>query len=392
MDLGRCFKDAWNLLMKDLAPLAATAAIGAVVIVVVTVLVGLGAGTSLTAAVSGGELKIEEVGAGAVVFGAIVIAVVGIVVGAWECSTLLKIMLRRVREMRAASMSDLRLGLEGIGRFILAMLVLEVVIGLGFVALVIPGLILMTIWAYALVLVADRDSGIGEAMSGSMALAKKPGYLMTFVTLLLGGIVVGAVGGLLGMIPIIGQILGIFTGVYGIAYLVAMYFQATGETALLDHALYGVPLPVGPTAGAASPPAPGAAYTPAPPAAAGEAPVTSSADVWATAAEPLGAAAVPAPPIPPTPPAPAAAPAPPAPPSEPPTMSPSAPSYEPPSTSVSPPVVSEVSGTLTLRCSQCGAAVGASDTFCHVCGFELSGGHGTSGDTHGGEGDEARPA
>ena len=157
--------------------------------------------------------------------------VVGLVVGAWQYSTLLKIMLRRVREGHAAEMGDLNLGLQGIGGFIAAMLVLGLLIGIGFVFLIIPGLILMTIWAYALVLVADKGSGIGEAMSESSALAKRPGYLMTFVTLLVGGIVVGVISALLNMIPVIGQIISLFIGVYMVAYLVAMYFQATGETA-----------------------------------------------------------------------------------------------------------------------------------------------------------------
>ncbi len=51
---------------------------------------------------------------------------------------------------------------------------LGLLIGIGFVFLIIPGLILMTIWAYALVWIADKRSGLGDAMSGSTALAKRP--------------------------------------------------------------------------------------------------------------------------------------------------------------------------------------------------------------------------
>ena len=335
MDIGRCFKDAWNLLMKDLAPLAVTAVIAAVVIGVPAAVMGLaalrtGGSTTSFTLTSDNQVELNDANWGLVVLLGIVVAVLALVVGAWEYSTLLKIMLRRVRENRAAEMGDLKLGLEGIGAFMVALLVLGLLIGIGFVFLIIPGLILMTIWAYALVLIADKRSGLGEAMSGSSALAKAPGYLMTFVTLLVGGIVVGIVSGILGMIPVVGQIIGLFLGLYMAAYLVAMYFQATGETHLLDHALYGTPLPEAapgyagypsapapPTAGTAYPPGPSAPMVgapvppppappaPAPPAPAPAPPPAASVTSPAPAPEPPSAAAARAP----APPPPAAAPA-----------------------------------------------------------------------------------
>ncbi len=384
MDIGRCFKDAWNLLMKDLAPLAVTAVIAAVVIGVAALLLGVASLASLPTSMNGETIEVDDVNAGALFFGWLVVVIVGVVVGAWEYSTLLKIMVRRVREGRAATMDDLRLGFEGIGAFIAAMIVLGIALAIGFVLLIIPGLILMTIWAYVLVLIADKKSRLGEAMSESSALAKKPGYFMTFVTLLLGAIVVGVVSGILGIIPVIGQILGLFVGVYGMAYVVAMYFQATGETALVDHALYDAPPPSAAGFGTGYPPAPpvvppGTAYPPAPSAPMG------------------GGSAVPAPPVipPPPPPAPVAPEVVQAPPAPPPAENtsvagpdpwataadplataapPAPPAFEPPATSV-PPSVDEESGTLEQHCSQCGAAINASDEFCRVCGVELSGGH-----------------
>jgi hypothetical protein len=323
MDIGRCFKDAWNLLMKDLAPLAVTAVIAAVAIGVAALIMALIVGDSFSTSFNGDQLQVNDVSWGAVVLAWLIVAVVAVVVGAWEYGTLLKIMLRRVREDRAAGMDDLRLGLDGMGAFIVALIVLGVLIGLGFVVFIIPGVIMMTIWAYVLVLIADKGRGLGEAMSDSAALAKKPGYVMTFVTLLVGGIAVGVVSGILGIIPVIGQILGLFVGVYLMAYVVAMYFQATGETALLDRALYGTPLPAGEAAGtAAYPPAPaaptgGGAYPPAPSEPMAAAPVPPPAAPAPSAAPPEPATAAPEPP----------APAPPAP--EPPAPEPSAPAAAP---------------------------------------------------------------
>ena len=326
MDIGRCFKDAWNLLMKDLAPLAVTAVVGAVAVGVVAIVVSLIVGTSLSVSPTG---SVEQVGWASLVFAGLVTAVVAAIVGAWQYSTLLKIMLRRVREGREATMDDLRLGFEGIGAFLVALVVLGVVIGVGFVLLIVPGVILVTIWAYALVLIADKGLSLGEAMSGSSALAKRPGYVMTFVTLFVGWLVVAVVAGVLGMIPVIGQIIGMVIGVYMIAYLVAMYFQATGETELLDHALYGVPLPAGAGQGA-----PGSVATPAAPAAASPAPPPPPTS--APAAPPAAPEAPAAPPSPGAPPSdPWAAAADPL--AQPPTPGSETPEFEPPSTTPPPP-------------------------------------------------------
>ena len=175
----------------------------------------------------------SDINWGAFVLLGIVAAVVGLVVGAWQYSTLLQIMLRRVREGQAATMGDLRLGLEGIGAFIVALLVLGIVIAIGFVVLIIPGLILHDdLGVRAGAHRRQAPGARGRDVREQPALAKKPGYLMTFVTLLVGGIVVSVVSGCCGIIPVIGQILALFVGVFMLAYVVAMYFQATGETAL----------------------------------------------------------------------------------------------------------------------------------------------------------------
>jgi outer membrane biosynthesis protein TonB len=425
MDIGRCFKDAWSLLMKDLAPLAVTAAVGAVIVNVVSYVTGRLAGAQVTYTSGRG---FDDVGWGAVALSAVVTIAVALVVGAWQYSTLLKIMLRRVRDGHAATMDDLRLGLDGIGAFIVAMLVLGIVVGIGFVFLIIPGLILLTIWAYVLVLVADRQDGLGEAMSGSQALAKGKGYLATFGTLFVGWLVIFVISGVFNAVfrgaPVIGQIIGMFVSVFGVCYLVAMYFQATGETHLLDHALYDAPLPAAPAVDAAGyPPAPptptgGTAYPPAPAASMGGAPIppppappapTPTAPTPAPA--PTPDPAVPPPPRPaapaPAPDTPAASPAPPATPdawasAADPLAAPPAPEpapFEPPATSEPPsasvpPVVDETSGKLAQHCSQCGAVIEGSDEFCQFCALEASAGEGDKApagrDQAAGESDETK--
>jgi hypothetical protein len=402
MDIGRCFKDAWNLLTRDLMPLVVTVVVAAAVTTVVGWLVGVVAGNSFSFSYTGNQFELEDVSWGLLALSWLIFAVVSLLVTAWEYSTLYKIMLRRVRQGTAAQIGDLGLGLQSFGAFAVATLVIGLLIVVGLIVFIIPGLILMTIWIYALILVADKGSGVGEAMSGSQALAKKPGYFMTFVTALVGVIVVVVIGAVLGAVfgavlgsvswiaQLVSTLIGSLVGMYMMAYILAMYFQATGETGLVDHALYGMPLPAAQATDGGqlpAPPAPVTAYPPAPsapiggeppapaapivapppppppaavspgvmPAAAPEAPpavpaAPAAPDVWATAADPLASPEAPA-----------------------------APAAEPPAASA-PPTVDEGSGTLVQHCSQCGAAIEGSHEFCQACGFELSGGHEHAGE------------
>ena len=306
MDIGRCFKDAWNLVMKDLAPLAVTAVVAAIVLGVGALVVTVGAGGAMFAGnalqidAATGELATSGVNWAVAVLVGLVVAVLAVCVMAWEYNVLLKMMLRRVREGRAAQMGDMAQGMQGIGAFVVALVVLGILTGIGFALLIIPGLILMTIWVYVLVVIADRRSGLSEAMSESVALAKKPGYVMTFVTLLVVGVAYSIVSWILAMIPVVGWIISLFLGLYLLAYVVSMYFQARDETHLLDHALYGAPLPpdaTGDVGYPSAPAAPGVTFPPAPPAPAPSPPP-------APAAPPEPAPAAPPPPAPAPPPAP----------------------------------------------------------------------------------------
>jgi uncharacterized membrane protein len=126
--------------------------------------------------------------------------------------------------------------------------VLGIIVGIGYLLFVIPGLILTTIWLYALPLVGDRRLGVSEAMAESRAMAARPGYMTTFATWLVGGIVVGVIVALLSIIPVVGVIIGLVAAPFGVAYVLSMYFQAQGEGRLIDAALGHSSPPGGPSA------------------------------------------------------------------------------------------------------------------------------------------------
>ena len=233
MDIGKCFRDAWGLFRLDWGPLVVTALLAAVVVEVVSLLVGLGLGGSIGAVTAVGVTGLT---AGAAVVSTLLVAVVWIVVGAWMYAVTFRMILRRVRQRRPAVYADLQ-SFDQIGAFAAAAVVLGVIVVIGYLILIVPGLILTTIWLYALPLIGDRRLAVGEAMAQSKDMASHPGIFTTFVTWLVGAVVVSVIVGILSVIPVVGVVLGLAATPFGVAYVLSMYFQANGEGHLVDAAI-----------------------------------------------------------------------------------------------------------------------------------------------------------
>jgi len=243
MDIGKCFKDAWGLFKLDLGPLLMTALIASAIMGV--------ASAVLLAVVAGGIGLMRLGGAAGGIFGSasaffafVLVFVVGLVVYAWAAATMFRMILRRVRERRPATYADMK-EIDQIGAFAVAFVILGVLIGVGYALLVIPGLILSTVWIYALPMVADRRIGVGEAMTESRKLAAAPGYFITFLTWLVGSLVVGIIVSVLNVVPVVGLIVGLLAVPFELAYVLSMYFQANGEGHLVDAAIAQAPAPPG---------------------------------------------------------------------------------------------------------------------------------------------------
>lgn len=251
IDIGRCFRHGWGLYRLDLVPLAAAAAVAAVVVALAGLIVG---------AVFGGGVGVMSrgffgFGLGVYLVWAILLVAVGLVAYAWLLGTVFDIMLRRIRGGRAADLADLQ-RVDHLAAFAPIFIVLGFVLWVGYALLIIPGLILTTIWIYVLPLVADRGMGAGEAMTRSRALAAQTGYITTFATWFAGAVVVLIVIGVLRAIPIFGVVLGLIAVPFFVGYVLSMYFQVRGEGGRVDAALGYAPSTVPPASGGASPPDP----------------------------------------------------------------------------------------------------------------------------------------
>lgn len=149
MDIGRCFNEAFEVYKKNV-PVLAVAALLVDVLSVVSLLI-------LVGPMAGG------------------------------CSLL------AVRAIRSkdgqVNLNDLFSGFQKflplVGLFFLTL----IPIGLGLLLLVIPGVLLMTIWMFSFLLVVDRDEGVMSSLGTSHAMVKRAGFgnclLLTIVELAL---------------------------------------------------------------------------------------------------------------------------------------------------------------------------------------------------------------
>jgi hypothetical protein len=236
MDIGKCFKDAWGLFTLDVGPLIVTALVAGIVAGIVRLVIALAVGASVVSTNWG--WFIGGVGVVSGFFASLILAVVLVLVYSWFIATVLRMLMGRVRQRRPADFADMQ-DFSGIGAIAVAAVVLGLILVVGYALLIIPGLIFTTFWLFTLPLMVDRGVGLGEAMSESQRLAKQPGYLHTFAVWLVGALAVAVVSWILGSIPVLGAILGLLTAPFAAAYVVSMYFQATGQGHLIDEALRG---------------------------------------------------------------------------------------------------------------------------------------------------------
>ena len=123
--------------------------------------------------------------------GVLLAALVGIAGAFWLQGTLIEAV-RDVRDGRA----DLSVGetfervLPSLNRIVLAGLLLGLAIGVGFLLLIVPGLVVLTLWIFVIPAIVLENRGVGESFGRSRELVRGNGWnvfgviVLTFVLLL----------------------------------------------------------------------------------------------------------------------------------------------------------------------------------------------------------------
>jgi hypothetical protein len=329
VDIGKLFRDAWGLFVKDIGPLIVGMLIASIIPAVAAVII---AAATIGASVRG--LHVDEQGTvtgvdsmnwALLAIGSVAIVVVILFLTAPLYVGILSGVFRRVREGRQMTYGDAFSGFAIFGKVIGASVLLGLIftvilllptavivggavagsgilVGLGvfvFLAAMVAYAYLGISWVYVFPVIVDRGTGVTEALRESRTLVHGTGWWWTFLVLFLLQLAVAAVSFALGMIPFVGAVATIVLYPFVLTYVVAMYFQARSEGQLVDTVLgwpkqtpAGAPAysaPAAPYSGAPLPPAPPYVAPPAPPP-----PAVEEGQAYAPAPPPLAPPAYPA--------------------------------------------------------------------------------------------------
>ena len=258
MDIGKLFRDAWGLFVKDIGPLI----VGMLIASIVPAVAAVGhrrrdhrrehQRPAPGRAGRRDRRGLDELGAAhhrrrsssswCVLFLSVPLYV-GILSGVF----------RRVREGREMAYGDAFSGFGMFGKVIWA----AVLLGLIFTAIIaVPTAVIVggavagsgsspvlgavvlaggdgrrtsylgISWVYVFPVIVDRGLGVTEAMGESRRLVHGTGWWWTFLVLFVLQLVVGAVSVVLGLIPFVGAVATIVLYPFVLTYIVAMYFQA----------------------------------------------------------------------------------------------------------------------------------------------------------------------
>ena len=93
----------------------------------------------------------------------------------------------------------------------------------GLLLLIIPGILLMTMWLYSYFIMVDKNKGVMESLKASWNLVKEKGL---WINLALAVIYV-VLNGVSGQIPYVGWLLNLFMVPFGVLLIVSAYMQQT---------------------------------------------------------------------------------------------------------------------------------------------------------------------
>ena len=181
-------------------------------------------------------------GVSAATFGAAILLFlfVSIIYSAFVYSGSLKLMLKSLRgHTTEFKLGDIfRVGRKYLGRFVLLTIAGGVIIFLGFLLLIIPGLIAIFLLSLALHFMVDKDLGVSESLSSSYRTIKSnaSSVFMVYLGLILVGLVVSIAGSILfgantWFTRVLSAGLDGFVSLYGLIVVTKLYLALIGKTA-----------------------------------------------------------------------------------------------------------------------------------------------------------------
>ena len=225
VNIGEILKNAWDLFIKNinLFIILGLIAVGLMLIpAILTFFTGLSfAGlsglTSMTAD-STGMPVVSGLFATVGVSSIILISIVTLIVVTWMMAASTYAVYNVVSGKTVTAWDNYKLGLKKFWVFLGMSIVATFLVGIGLILLIIPGIIAAIFLSYAYYLLVAENLTIGKAISRSFELAKR-----SWVSILVLVIILAAIGGVLGMIPVVNLIASPIMSIFGTLVIALLY-------------------------------------------------------------------------------------------------------------------------------------------------------------------------
>jgi hypothetical protein len=95
----------------------------------------------------------------------------------------------------------------------------------GLIFLIVPGILLMTMWLYSYFMMIDKNTGVVDSMRASWNLVKGKGFWMNLTL----AVIYILINGVSGQIPYVGWLLNLFMVPFGVLLITSAYMQQAVE-------------------------------------------------------------------------------------------------------------------------------------------------------------------
>lgn len=221
MNVGNIIKDAYDILRKNLVLVVPPLVVSIVLALLMMVVVG-------TAVMKMGETRIPHAG-GRFIFLTFIGAVISFTLHALAQGMTIAM----AGDIKSGEGCNLKrsfdMALSRLSALIGAGIIFGVLVTMGMAFLFIPGLVVAFLFMFTFVAIMEDDEGAIGGLKRSFSLVKDNfgASLSVFIVLIGIGLLVGIVNAIIGMIPLLGQLLSIF--------LMGAFFSYTAVTLVLAY-------------------------------------------------------------------------------------------------------------------------------------------------------------
>lgn len=216
MNIGEVFSKSWELLTKNITMFVLVALIGIGLTLIPIIIATFGGVSVLGVAMSVDAVSTLMAGAGMVIL--LLVAILGLFVSTWTVGASTYAAYNAMTGKKVTAWDNYKMALKKFWIFLGVSIVVGIIVSVGMLLLVIPGVIALIFLAYTFYLVVAENLGTGKAISRSFELAKK-----NWATILVAMILLALISTVLSWIPLINFIIVPVLSIFGTLVIACLY-------------------------------------------------------------------------------------------------------------------------------------------------------------------------